>query len=427
MSLPAQLNFGNGAKLKTPSVRAVSVQHAVTPSNGTSFADGSMISWDIPCGSRDTFLDPAFTTLNFDVTFTVGGTSANVQALGYDFWNSLNLYSSQGSTLIESIGQNYNELARALRMLCSSANNALTGDTLTLDQQFGYPNNANLHPTGTTVSYSIPLISILGTLTAGSLFLPIGCLSSSIRLDMGLATAVQALAGTAASSVAPVSFVISNATLNINLITISSIASAQLSELVGSNFSFNSTKWSCFRNSIAGGPTSQSLVLSARYDSLRSIICAQRLTASQETLTAYSFESCRNNLSSYSFRLGASPVNEKPVLADKPAAYNEVRKLFGDVTSLSHPTLLSSATYINNTGATAVAANASPGSYLFGASLEPFSSVQNLLSGSSSMSSNLYLDLVFSTAPASACLDAFFETDNLITINKDSGTMQVSF
>src|SRR6476469_7987688 len=103
MSLPRALNYGGGAQTKASAVAAVSSSYACKPITGTSWAPSSTISFDLGgCGTRSTWLDNSGTYLMLDVTATTT-TSGTAACLAFDFLRSINIYSSAGSFLLESI------------------------------------------------------------------------------------------------------------------------------------------------------------------------------------------------------------------------------------------------------------------------------------------------------------------------------------
>ncbi|KAG5192756.1 hypothetical protein JKP88DRAFT_242634 [Tribonema minus] len=424
-------------QIKSPAAAAVSVIHSVTPITGSSFAPGNTISFDIPT-TRGQWLDPAYTYVQLTITPTFTG-AAGCQFNPWDFVDSLNLYSSAGAQQLESVSTGYASLFHCLRDLCSDATNVLAGDTICYNTSRSATSIANGLRTyatvasGTSITLTMPLISVLGTLSAGQTYIPLHALNSSLRLDLGLASVNQALSMFTGVTGSP-TYAITSPSLNLCLVTVGDLAMQQIEQMTGGVYAFNCTTYRTHRAAQAASQLSNVITIPARADSLKHIIFAQRLAATQEVIAAYSnAERTTNNLATYAVRVGSAYLTQKPVVVaasgittNGVGAYMEAKRIFGNTTSETYPTLLTASTYFGSGGVTP-AADLSPASFLFGIDCSPFNNVSALLSGTSTLTSNVYLELVYGSAPAAAYIDAYVCFDSLFTISKQTGSMSIVF
>ncbi len=428
MSLPKALQFPS---LKSSAVASVSSTLRITPSNSSqNYGPGTTLSFDLPAGQRSQWLDTSQTYVQFTLTPTLtAGTTPTWSAHGYDAIRSIALYSSAGGAQLEFIDQ-YALLHDQLRKLCSDRSNVLCADTIMLgaDPSRGrapLPKNS-----GASVTYAFPIASIIGLLTAGEQYLPLHALSAPLRLEIVLASADAALA--CAGGPTAVTFNVTNPTLNVTLLTISDVASQQISSMTGNEFRFNSTVWKAFRSIHPAQQAVNSILVPAKFSSLRGLLVAQRPASAVENRAAYTVaDTVRNFLSSYQVRIGSAMVPQRPVevTGNAVAGYLELRKVFGGLTTESAPTLVTLNDWIQD-AAVVPGPTATPGSFSIGLELQPFSNVKGLISGTQSTSVNIFLDLTYDPASlasvVAADITAHCEGDALFTVDRN-GSMTVQF
>jgi hypothetical protein len=425
MSLPKSLSFPS---VKSNAVASVSSVYTCSPVNSsTNYQPGQIIQFDIPAGIRSQWMDPSQTYLRFtvNVSFTSGTTAAAWQAMPYDFIQNASLYSSAGSKNIEML-QSYSNAHTVLRDLYSDVSNK-TSDSILLNAS-STNQRVGSSLTAGSVTYAIPLASIIGLQSAGSVMLPLHALNAPLRLELTLASAAQALTLTNAPT--GIAYQITTPTLSVGLITISDLSQQQITQMTGGVYNFSSVIYRTFRQSQPAGQASNTILIPARFSSLRSIMVSQRNASAQENSAAYSVtDRIRNYLQSYQFRVGSSYASQKPIDCTGNAvdAWMALRATLGEhLTAESLPTLLSRSDWTNDGVAVA---GGNPGSFLIAQSLEPFSNQSALLSGTNTSASQCFLELNYDpaqTANIQACvLDAVVAADCLVTIA--GGEMNISF
>jgi hypothetical protein len=359
------------------------------------------------------------------VTLT-GGTTPAWQAMPYDFIQSLSLYSSAGSKNIEQVS-NYSNVHCQLRDLYSDSTNR-TSDSIMLNLgSSGFRTSTPLG-SGTFYTFSLPIASILGLQSADSVMLPLHALNAPLRIELTLASANAALSCTGAPSA--VTYQISNPVLSIGLITISDVAQSQISQMTGGVYNWSSVIYRSFRNVHAAGQASDSILIPARFSSLRSILVSQRESVNLENSAAYLSDRCKNQLVNYQFKVGSSYATQRPVDCTYSAvdAWMQLRAVLGSALSGEHlPTLLSKSDWLNQTSTLAGAGE--PGSFLIAQSLQPFSQQNALLSGTNTAGSQIMLELNYDPAQTAnvkaVTLDAVVCADCLLTIA--NGELNISF
>jgi hypothetical protein len=110
----------------------------------------------------------------------------------------------------------------------------------------------------------------------------------------------------------------------------------------------------------------------------------------------------------------------------------ETKRVFGNVTSESNPTQITLKDWIADVAvvpaATRAANVADHGSFLVSLEAEPFSQSKGaLISGTSTLASSAYLDLVYTGNCVAADITTFVEADALFECNASIGSLTVKF
>jgi hypothetical protein len=430
MSLPKALNFSSGARVKTNAVASVSSVYTCTPSNSaSSYQPASLVSFDIPTGVRSQWLDPSQTYLQFTATATLaGGTAPTWSALPWDFIRTVSLYSSAGSKQIESVDQ-FSALHTLLRDLSSDTSNAVCSDTIMFNSDPSVLRSGVYQNSATSATFVVPILSLIGLLSADECYLPLHALNAPLRFEILLHSAEQALTCTGAPTGATYS--ITNPSINVGLVTISDVAQAQITNMTNGVYQWSSTIWRNYRQVHAAQQTVGSIQIPCRFSSLRAVLVAMRSTATQENRLANSVaDRIRNHLSSWQFRVGSQYANSKPIVCSNSgvAAYMEMKRVMSGLTSESLPTLIERDSWVKD-DPTAPADDAVMGSFCISLEAQPFSNIANLLSGANTTGQNVWLELQFDAQQAAniraITLDAFCHADALVTVS--NGEMNINF
>ena len=428
MSVPQALAY---PQLKPVAVQAVSSKFSNVPVSGTSFAGGSVVSIDIAgSGQRNCWMDPSSTMLRFDVTVALtGGTAPTWAAFGHNFIQTLNLYSSAGSSQLESLAQ-YNAVHGAVRDMCSSQDLVRTRDSITLgaDPTRLRSPVPNLYSTTTTASYAIPLLSIIGTLSNTERYLPLHALASPLRLDLELAAAATAIASGGTVAATGASYAITNVSLDCQYIHLADDAHRAIVALTNNQFAWTSSVWKTYRTVHAAGQLSNSILVPSRVTSAKSLLIAQREAAAEFDVAKTSVtQRLRNNLKSFQVRCGSQWINSSPVSCTGSAlpAYIELTRVFSNPASENGCGLFASDSFTVDANV-APTATSVEGSFLVGVELESFSQ-SKLVSGHSTAANSLVCEMIWSAAPLAANIDAMVEADAQFLVDGNTKQFSVAY
>lgn len=427
MSVPASLQY---PKVLPTAVAAVSRQFSNCPVSGTSFGGGQTTSIDIAQGGRS-WLDPAGSILRFRVTVAYGATGESFALLAHNAIQSLSLSSSAGAAQIEHISD-YSLVYDVLRTMTTSMDKALSIDTLTMGQATGLIRDAKFTAVSANssgyIDFAIPILSIIGTASAGSLYLPLFALDANLRLDITWAESTKALATLADVSAA--SYTISNVFLDTTHVELADSAQRQIESLTNGVYQWSSSVWKVFRTVHTAGALSNSVMVPSRVDSAKSLYLVQRQSADEFSYDRSSVQArVRNYLANYRVRIGNQFVTQSPVDctgSGLPALIEAVRVMCNP-TSEACGCLITSANWAVDADADATATRNTP-AFVVGCELESFSNNPGkLICGQTTAANSLIVDLVYSsgTTPAAANIDCILESD--ATFSVAGGALQVAF
>jgi hypothetical protein len=230
-------------------------------------------------------------------------------------------------------------------------------------------------------------------------------------------------------------YTITGATLVENLVTVSDIAQSTIQSMTAGKYDWNSNVWKCSKTSHTATQMSDNIIIPIRADSVRSVLTAQIPSVHREDQGYLSnYERVVNGLGSYQYLIGSSYANPTPVQIGVES-YMELRRIFGTTSSESNPTLLSAVDYM---GDVALAPRATTwGTYdysiadhpsaLIGLCAQPFAQVEKLLSGTSTLANNIFLQLTYTGTVAAVDVITFVECDALFSVDSTIGTFTVRY
>jgi hypothetical protein len=248
-----------------------------------------------------------------------------------------------------------------------------------------------------------------------------------------LNSSANALAVSASSA----TYAVTGCTFVQNLVTVSDVAQGSIMSMTGGKFDWNSNVWKCSKSIHPATQTTDSITIPIRADSVRSVLTAQILSANRELqLNKLSnYERIVNALVSYQYMIGSSFANPTPITYGCES-YCELRRIFGTTSSESNTTLLTALDYNGAQPLTALVATtwgtmdfsiADHPSAMIGLCAQPFAQVEKLLSGTSTLANNIYLQLTYSGTIAAVDVLNFVECDSLFSVDANIGTFTVRY
>lgn len=311
--------------LKPTCVRARSYRASVPAMNQQTFVGGNVIIAQIPCGRRNSYLDPTmsymrFTVYNPDTTTTNYITMDNCVA---SFFDRLDIF--HASNLCETI-QSYGPLYSYLVdfQMTPSAKQGLS-------TMYGFNNKVgastgslrsglNIYG-GQSLTFCIPILS--GLIGLGSdKFVPIGALNDDIRLELSLAS--NNVACVYNQGTTNVQWLITGFELELQIIELSDEGQSMVESVTpfSSPVYLHGTSWRHYSSVMPAGQSgSFSFLLAARFASLKTLVVLPRRNSETTNVLAYSNSSRINpQISQYFFRCGAFIVPNKPITLQQGAA-----------------------------------------------------------------------------------------------------------
>jgi hypothetical protein len=426
--LPKSLQFPN---TKSSAPLSYSINYEAYPSNNrATYLPASTIDFVLPCGVSGQYLDTSSTYFKFSVLFDITGNGATAEALGFNFIQSLKLTTASGSRELEFLS-NYSHSHAVYRDLMSDSSNS-GSDSICLNADPTAMRAAKHVATGTVVTFAIPLISIIGTLSAGQdgTMVPL-CQLESLRLSLQFATVGQALACSAAATAA--NYTITNPILNLQLVRLQPETQAAIVRMSNGEFKWSSQVIKTSEYTQNSGESFNSVALhGASFTSLRHLIASFRAAGVRDNISAQSVgDRIRNTLSRYRFRVNDQYVTPNPisVLNGGVDAYMQSRRLLGvHCTAESLPTLFDRTSWTQNAH-TVPAAGAKYGSLILAGNMSPFAQQGALLSGASSRGAQVSLELTYEEGQAAnvvaATIDLIACADALVVVA--GGEMGISY
>jgi len=395
-------------------------QVSVAPSNVstyTSSASTGDIFFDLPSSSRSMLNGEAsFLTFTLDANGVAATTAASVangnaasvirtleetiQNQTINTCNNYNVYANMMYDLQSAGRQN-----QICTMLNGAGSAHKTGASLGVAGA-GY---------GTSIRVAIPLHSAVYGVGQSN-FLP--CIDG-MRLRLGMAPTDEAITCTGAGCA---NYRITNISLKLEYLDMSDAVYRQLLDEAAGVFKVAGTSAANFQSQTAAAST-QSILIPARFSSVKSILTAFRLSAdvSSPALVNGVGGRCNPLVDNYTFSVDGRNINPVPVIVNGGAGESvaEVQNCFNAVSSNQFEIAGDATTWLS-TGST------QQGCFMLGLNFEEHSLSSQITSGVDTNSSNVYLNMNNTGAAGGYTVDTFAHYDTILSIDAINGTLSLS-
>lgn len=464
--LPKNLKYGN----KVESSSAAAYTSNIAPQNGTGpYGAGQTIIINIPT-RNNLVLIGSESTLKFSLTVTNGGANAADyirldRAGASGVIERLRLYS--GSNLLEDVSSYGLLMANLLSLQSSNASvrgkmnitnglrndnivecntTAAAGTNVTSGRAFICPGGeklwsateANVIAGGATTTartYSISLLSILGSL--GSQYVPLFAMTAGgpLRLELQLADgpnrficAQQDLTAFSVSNVEYIGSFLELSDQSMQIIN-ASLMGQPLQYVIPSYRNY------VFTQTLPNGGAQMNVPIAAKFSSLKSLFAVMRNSAQINNATFFPFSSTTYGLSNYNLRIGS-----KIVPAKSPASltefFTEACKAIGSVSDLNHCPTMNTFSYGAVTNTANAETNAAQSrtscsnNFIIGCDLEVYANAdkESIFSGYNSLTDDIFLQVQMAGVGANIAslrFDVYALYDSLIVC--ENGTAYVKF
>jgi hypothetical protein len=322
--------------------------------------------------------------------------TGTVEAQAFHFIQSLRLTTAQQSSIIEDV-QDYPTLHATYRDLYSDFSN-YGSDSICLNSDPAHMRSGLHQATNTTVQFTMPLCSLIGTFSANQTYVPL-CMLDSLELSLTLASVGQAVACSVKDAGTTANYSVREPTLRLQLVRVESDIMASINSLCGGNYSWSSTAIRTSEVTLPGSQTFSSVQLTgAAFTSLKHIICNLKDTGVRNNIATQSVtDTIRNHLVSYNYKIRDSFLYSKPisVINGGNQAYMALRSCLGvHATEEDCPTLHTKSSFTKNAH-TQPASTADYGSMVLSGNCSPFSAQAALAAGISTYNAACSIELQF--------------------------------
>ena len=438
--------------MKPSSARGRSYRCSIQPTNKQSFNPGDTCIMYLPCGRRNTYLDPQQSYIKYTVTNADTVNSINFDGCGASVINRLDVF--HASNMLESI-QQYNVLYNYLLDFQINASQRLGLSTV-----YGFNNNISASGTragltlaanGTNGNITVCMPLLSGVVGMGlDKMLPVGNLNDDIRLEFTFETQNVGMVYSTATS--PVAWTVSGIELELTYIELSDEAQSIVSSVTNLNDTvfLHGNSWRHYVSSLAASTSgTYSTLVPCRFASTKSLLCLPRRSTEITSANSYSLGSRVNpGIDQYWWRVGSALIPQKYVTLKNSnlvfgygEGFMEIQKSFH---SINHPEFASAVgidqfnvadiadTNVGGAGITAVGSNLTTTSYknafAIAQELETYAQKSDvLLSGYNTLSAQTFFECNIGTGPTNGYTLDFYANFDQILVKDAMGILSVRF
>jgi hypothetical protein len=374
----------------------VNTSVVVSPSNGATFQQNSIIQFDLP---QRGFLDPNTLAIRYKITST---TAVSAEMKGIPVYTPfINLQTIFGSSVVENI-QNYGQVQNMLVNLTHNAAQKAglayaygLGDYVvtTAVTLLGQNINGRILTASEVFTVSGPLKCIL---SESELLVPM-CLMSGVRIQLTMDT----IANMFSTTVVPTDFVISNCELVYDLVDFGAGVENMVRSM-GEKIYIKSASYAVSNNTLATATTGTvDLLYNTRLSSVKSLFASFGGTSSASYNKLYDSYDITSGNGDYSFSIGGLQYPARPLstVNNKAGVLMELKQAIGGIHSAATNNFSISAGEFNVVG-NATTSVRIPAKFYFGVNTEKLSTNGALLTGLSTQSAPIGLRINTATATA---------------------------
>lgn len=393
--LPKELEYVPLLNSLSPSTVNTSV--VLSPSNGATFQENSAIQFDI-ASRPNSFLDPSTLYIRYKVALTAA--AAGVEIKGCPLYTPFqNLQVQFGSNIVESINQYGVVMAMQMNLTHSQAQKAGVAASYGYSDFASSSQCANVN--GRTTSIANETFTVSGPLrcilSESNRLIPLGVMPA-VRIQLTCDT----MASIATTSVALTGMTLSNVELCYDIITMDSSVTDIIGGM-GEKIYIKSQSYATSSTTLAAGVTgSVSLLYNTRLSSVKSLFASFGGTAATSLNRLYDSFDITSNNGSYQFMIGGLPYPARPISTanNRSGAFSELRLAVGGISQTYADISISPAEFNYVSVGTTTARV--PAKFLIGVNVEAMHTNSVLLSGISTQSSPITLQLELNTATSQA-------------------------
>lgn len=393
--LPKELEYVPLLNSLSPSTVNTSV--VLSPSNGATFQENSVIQFDI-ASRPNSFLDPSTLYIRYKMALTAGVAGAEIKGCPV-YTPFSNLQVQFGSNIVENINQYGVVMAMQMNLTHSASQKAGVSASYGYSDFASTTQCASVNGRTTTIAnetftVSAPLRCIL---SEASRLIPLG-LMPQVRIQLSCDT----LLNVATTAVALTGMTLSNVELCYDIITMDSSVTDIIGGM-GEKIYIKSQSYATSSTTLAQGVTgSISLLYNTRLSSVKSLFASFGGTALTSLNRMYDSFDITSNNGSYQFLIAGLPYPARPISTanNRSGAMSELRLAVGGLSTPYADISISPAEF--NYVSLGTSTLRIPAKFILGVNVEAMHTNSVLLSGISTQSSPITLQLEIGTATSQA-------------------------
>ena len=352
-------------------VRTRGYRVQVSPNSGSSAAPSDIIRLDIPCGrGRGSFIDPSQTYLTFQLKST-DAAAMTLDGSGYSLLNRYTLYSS--GQVLEDVADYGHAVSTYLDLQCLGVDLG-NGGSVMLGTNYAATNNIDKTGAGLAIGAVVAqnvdvclplhLSGLLGT--SCPKLLPVGVLQD-LRAEFVVETAPQ---GVVCASAAP-AWTLQNIVLNLFYVDVDAQVADQIYGQNNGTYRISTEGFRTYQSVQPANRSADSILIPARFSSLKSLITTYRDSAQRNTSTAnwvahrvnpfYDSANGNGRKCSIQYQIGSLLFPNQPISFAASEMYANMLQSFhsmGNIAMNNRATLTNWVQAAHNTTATGMGAGA---------------------------------------------------------------------
>ena len=406
---------------------------SIQPENRTSLSltgsNQSLIHFALP-SRPNSLLDGANSYLTFTYTFegTTPTASADVEisnGTGASFINSLSTIC--GATECEGI-QDYNAIACLIDDFQNDSRSSTLGTILEDKDDENYKSGLERSVATGGVGFTqkrricIPLLSVICG-TTGEKYFPMGD-DLGVRLRLNFEAPDVALKCTTSAIPTVLGYSLDDITYEASYLEVEPSVYKSLESEAGGVFKVSGTGISSFQTTVGAGATQNTLLIPARFSSVRNMMTICRTNASISAKDGNSTGArSRDSISSYVYRVGGKNFPNLEVPADNFTSSEvmvELLKCFHSLHNTAQSVAFKASNWVDSSETTR------DGAFAIGIDFEEAGFSNQIMGGLDTNSMNTFLELKHSSACKATTYNTYVFHDLIIEVDSNSGEVMVS-
>ena len=413
---------------KAPAASHRTYRVQVAPLSGTTANPSDRISFDVPTGNgrRNVFLDASESFITFQLkNSSATAVSLAVDSTGYSLFDSLTTLS--GGNILEQVND-YGSMVNAIfdaqlnNQEAAGEGSVLYGCAYTSDQAVNFDKTGQTLTQNAVLDMSLPLVCSGIFSGAATKHIPVG-LMSDLRLELVLAALNSGVYSAGAAS-----WLLQNIVLNLTYTEIDNGSADALYNAVGGVYRVSTEGWRNYSTITSASRNADTVLVPARFSSVKSLGAYWRPSADLTDLTQYSQGNRVNRFPtdgtkfSVQWSVGSALIPAQPITLQSEVL-QMVRQGFHQLGDVSHASRICRTNWLNSASSTT---NDEIGTFLTMVNCDQIIGKNlSMTSGFSTLSSPVILNVAYGAGVSTADrVNSFSQYDAVLEVSQDGTFMR---